>query len=252
MYYPLPEPNGFYTGDTEQVPYVGHLRDYYAWTWGDALFVMIDPYWQSPKQVGTEVGFERPDKDKSNRNGAVNGYTYTLQNIGWDSTLGDAQYKWLKKTLEESKAKYKFVFTHHVMGIDRGGIKLADLYEWGGKNHKGEWEFDKKRPGWELPIHQLMVKNGVTIFFQGHDYIFAHEVKDGIVYQETANPADASGMVAFPEAYDGDVLPGGGHLRVSVSPENVKVDYVRSYMPEKETAEHKQGEVAYSYTVKAR
>ena len=252
LYYPQPEPDGFYTGDTEPVQFVGLRRDYYAWTWGDALFVTIDPYWQSPTQVGTEVGFERPDKDKSNRKGAKNGYTYTLESIGWGSTLGDAQYKWLKKTLEESHAKYKFIFTHLVMGIDRGGIKRADLYEWGGKNHKGEWEFDKMRPGWELPIHQLMVKTGVTIFFQGHDHLFAHEVKDGIVYQETPNPADPSNSTPFPDAYAGDILPGGGHLRVSVTPDNVKVDYIRSYLPKDETPAHKQGEVAYSYAVKPR
>ena len=248
-YYPLPEPNGFYTGDAEPIPFVGLRRDYYAWTWGDALFVMIDPYWQSPKQVGTEVGFERPDKNKSNRKGAANGYTYTLASIGWDSTLGDAQYQWLKRTLEQSHAKYKFVFTHHVLGIDRGGVKIADLYEWGGKNIKGEWEFDKMRPGWELPIHQLMVKNGVTIFFQGHDHVFAREVRDGLVYQETPNPADASNNVTFPEAYENDILPSGGHLRVSVAPANVKVEYVRSYLPKDETAEHKQDEVAFSYVV---
>ena len=34
----------------------------------------------------------------------------------WALTLGDAQYHWFKRTLETSKAKYKFVFAHHVMG----------------------------------------------------------------------------------------------------------------------------------------
>jgi len=37
--------NGWHT---EQIPYIGLLRNYFAWTWGDALFVVIDPYWESP------------------------------------------------------------------------------------------------------------------------------------------------------------------------------------------------------------
>ena len=35
-----------------------------------------------------------------------------------------------------------------------------------------------------MPVHQLMVKNGVTIFFQGHDHLFARQERDGMVYQE--------------------------------------------------------------------
>ncbi|MBK6791105.1 MAG: hypothetical protein IPG80_00890 [Anaerolineales bacterium] len=41
------------------------------------------------------------------------------------------QYQWFRQTLETSNAKYKFVFTHHVLGTGRGGIELADTFEWG-------------------------------------------------------------------------------------------------------------------------
>jgi len=34
----------------------------------------------------------------------------------WDWTLGEAQYDWLKQTLEQSHAKFKFVCAHHVLG----------------------------------------------------------------------------------------------------------------------------------------
>ena len=149
------------------------------------------------------------------------------------------------------QAKYKFVFAHHVLGTGRGGIEESDVYEWGGRNKRGDWEFSQKRPGWELPIHQLMVKHGVTIFFQGHDHLFARQERDGIVYQEVPNPAD-QGYVAYNEdRYQSGVkLPNSGHLRVSVSPEQVKVDYVRCYLPKDETDQRKTGEVAYSYTIK--
>ncbi|MBK6791106.1 MAG: hypothetical protein IPG80_00895 [Anaerolineales bacterium] len=46
-YYPQPAPDNFYTGNVEPVEFIGQLRDYYAFTWGDALFVVIDPYWHS-------------------------------------------------------------------------------------------------------------------------------------------------------------------------------------------------------------
>jgi hypothetical protein len=273
LYYPQPAPDSFYTGDREPVEFVGLLHDYYAWTWGDALFVTMDPYWHSPVQIDAGIGGgggqggrgERPDGEGQGRpggrqGGEAQGRPGGRQGGGgpgggrnrdwWGITMGDAQYQWLKKTLEQSKARYKFVFAHHVLGTGRGGVEVADLYEWGGKNRAGEWEFDKKRPGWELPVHQLMVKHGVTIFFQGHDHLFARQQKDGVVYQETPNPADQGYSIYNREAYrSGDILPNSGYLRLTVSPENVKVDYVRSYLPKDETPDRKNGEIAFSYTI---
>lgn len=43
-YYPNPVPNEFYTGNTENDPLFGSVQNYYAFTWGDALYVSIDPY----------------------------------------------------------------------------------------------------------------------------------------------------------------------------------------------------------------
>ncbi len=232
LYYPQPAADGFYTGDTEPVKFIGQLRDYYAWTWGDALFVVIDPYGHSTAPVDNVFGGGEKRKDM------------------WAVTLGDAQYQWLKKTLVQSKAKYKFVFAHHVLGTGRGGIENAGLYEWGGKNKKGQFEFNQRRPNWELPIHQLMAKNGVTIFFQGHDHIFARQELDGVIYQTLPEPADPQYMLYNDDAYKSGVkLPNSGYLRVTVSPNDVKVDYIRSYLPEDEKEQHKNGEIAYSYTV---
>ena len=250
-FYPLPEPNGFYTGDQDKVEFIGSLRDYYAWTWGDALFITLDPYWHSKLPVDTML----IDGGKGNAvNAAGSASGRAVSTDMWEVTHGEAQYRWLKKTLEQSKAKYKFMFAHHVLGTGRGAIEMADLYEWGGKNADGVWEFDKKRPGWDLPIHQLMLKYGVSIFFQGHDHVFVRQEKDGIVYQETPNPGNPfyeNTAKQFRASYkSGDYLPPSGHLRVTVGPSNAKVDYIRSWMPKDETPEHKQGEVAFSYTVK--
>ena len=245
-HFPLPAPDGFYTGDAEPLKSIGPLRDYYAWTWGDALFVILDCYWHSPAQVDNPLhGDEGGNGDKSHDGHKDRDW--------WGITLGDAQCHWFQRTLEQSKAKFKFVFAHHVLGSGRGGIEESGLYEWGGRNKRGDWEFSQRRPGWELPIHQLMARHGVTIFFQGHDHLFARQERDGVVYQEVPMPTD-QGYVAYnQDRYQSGVkLPNSGHLRVTVSPEQVKVDYVRCYLPKDETGQRKTGDVAHSYTIKAK
>jgi PKD repeat protein len=232
-YYPLPVPDQFYSGDLEEVNAIGLLRDYYAFEWGDALFIVLDPYWHS------DVPVDNPAVTAGEKKRDM-----------WDITIGDDQYQWFKKTLEESGAKYKFVFTHHVLGTERGGIENAGLYEWGGYGKNGRWEFDEKRPNWELPIHPLMAKNKVTIFFQGHDHLFAHQELDGVVYQTLPCPADDTYTAFNEDAYEtGNTLPNSGHIRITVSPEQVKVDYVRSFLPGDETGGHKNREVGYSYVI---
>ena len=233
QYFPLPAPGTFYSGDTEPVPFIGLLRDYYAWTWGDALFVLIDFYWHSPVAVDNVAGNET-----------------TKTKDMWEVTLGDTQYNWFKQTLEGSKAKYKFVFSHHVLGTGRGGIEEAGQYEWGGNGSKGNWQFDSMRPGWAMPIHQLMAKNGVSIFFHCHDHLFAHQVLDGVVYQEVPIPADFTYTAFNSDAYkSGSVLPNAGFLNVTVSTAQVKVDYISSYLPKDEKTGRQNGQIAISYSL---
>ena len=231
-YYPQPAPDDFYGGDAQVMPYIGLLRDYYAWTWGDALFVVIDPYWHSTVAVDNRL-----DGEKNTRN-------------LWDVTLDETQYQWFKQTLEQSDAKFKFVFAHHVSGTGRGGIELAGLYEWGGYDKNGSWLFDEKRPGWPLPLHQLMVQNGVTIFFQGHDHIFVKQELDGVIYQSMPEPADPNYSLFNADKYlSGVELPNSGYVRVTVSADQVLVEYVRAYLPQDEGGGQFNGQAAYSYTV---
>lgn len=229
FYFANPFPNGFYTGNSVKEAHGMDLpENYYAFTWGDALFVVLDVY-------------RHCDINEKPQN--------------WDWTLGKTQYDWLKQTLETSKAKYKFVFGHHTRGQGRGAIVTAKDYEWGGNNGKNTYEFDTKRAGWGLPIHQLMVNNGVNIFFQGHDHLYAKESLDGLIYQETPMACDSTytiGMLANADAYTDVKMDGSGHLVVTVSPENVKVEYVRAYLPtDTKDGKRKNGEVAHSYTVVA-
>lgn len=228
-YYPNPSPNAFYSGNTEFEPYgVGYPENYYAWEWGDALFVVLDVY--------------RNENDSSDKP------------KNWDWSLGLPQYTWLKNTLESSSSKYKFVFAHHVRGQGRGGITNARLFEWGGYEQNGSnYTFDQKRPGWGKPIHQLFKDNGVNIFFQGHDHVFAHEVMDGITYQALPMPSDTSymiGKLANADAYTSDTLDGSGHIRVEVNSDCIQVDYIKAFLPKDTLINgNKNGSIAFSYQI---
>ena len=210
-YYPNPLPDGFYTGNDLNDLYLGKRENYYAWNWGDALFVVIDPYEYSP--------------------------TKPLE--AWGFTTGKTQYDWFRNTLESSKAKYKFVFAHQIVGGDnlgRGGSERVDFAEMGGKNSDGTWGFDTKRPGWGKPIHQLLVENGVQIYFHGHDHIYAEQPKDGVIYLEVPQPSIPQYTVAANAAaygyVSGTILPCSGHINVTVMPDSAKVDYIGGYHAE--------------------
>jgi hypothetical protein len=66
-------------------------------------------------------------------------------------------------------------------------------------------------------------------------------------------PSDSTyqlGVLANADAYTDITLDGSGHLRVSVEPDCVTVDYVRAYLPaDTVSGEHQNGELGYSYTV---
>ena len=110
-YFPMPGPDVFYSGDAEPLQGIGPLKDYYAWTWGDALFVV----------AGQLLAFARAGGQSSGRWRCGRG----KDRDWWDITLGDAQYQWLRKTLAESKAKFEFVFARHVLGSGPEGWMSA-------------------------------------------------------------------------------------------------------------------------------
>ncbi len=241
-YYPTPVDDDFYSGNLDplaaidETTYVDEFREnYYAWEWGDALFVVIDPFhytMELPYAPGT-AGEQTND-------------TWTGDQWSW--TLGKQQFDWFKETIENSNAKYKFVFSHQMVGgiprdisvntagYVRGGAEAAAYFEWGGNNADGTWGFDTQRPGWGgVPIHQLMVENGVSAYFHGHDHQYVYERRDGIVYQEVPSPSmTGSGFTGiYTEGTYADyetieMLPNSGHLRVTVTPEEATVEYVRS------------------------
>jgi hypothetical protein len=196
-FYPNPVPDAFYSGNTDPYAYLSgdHLKeDYYAWTWGDALFVVIDPYWHTTTKpfIGNMGGGESSDPGSGNR---------------WDWTLGLQQFNWLKQTLENSHAKYKFIFAHHMTGGadnygGRGGAVPANLVEWGGYNVDGTtwgWDANRNVAQWgSTPVHQIMVANQVSAFFHGHDHQYAYEQRDGIVYRKAPWGNCANNLSSMP------------------------------------------------------
>ena len=232
-YFLTPLPDSFYGGNSTRDPLAGVLQDYYSWEWGDALFVVLDPYWHSSGKRGDDC---------------------------WGLTLGKDQYDWLKKTLEASKARFKFVFIHQLVGgLDkqgRGGAEAAAFGDWGGKNADVTDGFKDHRPGWEIPIHQLLVRDHVSIVFHGHDHLFAKQDLDGIVYQEVPQPGFpglGSPRAAAEYGYkSGAILGGSGHLRVAVSESKATVEYIRAFLPKDENGQSKNGQAEHVYTLQGR
>ncbi|HEX8911559.1 MAG TPA: metallophosphoesterase, partial [Humisphaera sp.] len=206
-----PYPDGFYTGSPGADP-ATRRENYYAWTWGDALFVVLDPFAYTTAKP-------RSDAD------------------GWTWTLGKPQYDWLAATLAGSTARYKFVFLHHLVGGSlkeaRGGAEAAPFFEWGGKGVDGADEFAARRPGWAAPIHALLVKANVSVVFHGHDHLYARQSLDGVAYVEVPQPSNPKGDNAARSARDygyatGTILGSPGHVRVRIAAGGATVEYVRS------------------------
>ncbi|MEI6817645.1 MAG: metallophosphoesterase [Bacteroidota bacterium] len=225
-----PHPDGFYTGDTSNTNFVGHRESYYSWQWGDALFIVLDPYWYS-----------NPKPDSLH---------------GWYWTLGKPQYDWLKATLENSTATFKFVFSHQLVGGDpqgRGGIERANFYEWGGNNIDSTYGWTTNRPGWYKPIKDLLTENRVNVFFHGHDHFFGEQQKDCMIYQETPQPSlhnfNYPNQAAAYGYNAGLIIGNCGYLKVDVAPTGVTVNYIRAYKPSDTSSTRHNKDVAASYFI---
>ncbi|MFO1184404.1 MAG: metallophosphoesterase [Bauldia sp.] len=233
-HFPNPLPDRFYSGNATPVPGLGLPQNYYAFRWGDAEFIVLDSYWPTVERGGR---------------GSL-----------WDTTIGAEQYRWLTRTLETSTASLRFVFTHHLTGgggrDHRGGVEVAPFYEWGGREEDGAETFAANRPGWAMPIHQLLVKHRVNAVFRGHDHFYGRQELDGIAYQVVPQPSRAEGgRLTQPGEYGyrrGEFLPSPGHLRVSVEAGKARVDYVRAFLPEEAARGRTNGRIDASYELAAR
>jgi hypothetical protein len=126
-------------------------EDYYGFTWGDALFLILN----------------------------VTGYTLTDHSLNSpmgkkdDWTLGERQKAWLQRQLASSKARWKFLFVHHTVG-GNAGDEMNSRYGRGGGR--------AARMGEQALIHEWMRQYGVQALFYGHDHVFTDIVVDSIHY----------------------------------------------------------------------
>jgi len=232
--FPGPVSGGIHGGKATPDPDAGVLPSYYSWTWGDALFVVLDPYRFTTERV----------RDESE---------------GWNRTLGREQYDWLRRTLEASRERYVFVFVHQLVGglgkEGRGGIAAAPYFEWGGLDRDGSAGFAQHRPGWPEPLHDLFARHRVSAVFHGHDHLYAREELDGVTYQCVPQPGDPHGNTRSAEEYgytSGTRLGSPGHLRLRVQPDWASVQYVRSAGRGRGGTVELGAEVADGYTIAPR
>jgi hypothetical protein len=169
-------------------------QDYYAFTWGDALFVVLNvmSYTPTPHLLSVDAG--APD----------------------DWTLGAEQFDWLSRTLAAARAKWRFLFIHHAVGGAAGDPENSDYGRGGGRAaHVGE----------QARVHQLMQDFGVQIFFYGHDHVFTDMTVDGIHYSEPGSAGAPWMFGAELTGYSQSWLE-SGWARVAVSPDGVQVAFV--------------------------
>jgi len=169
------------------------FEDYYAFTWGDALFVVLNVMTYTPTDHLLSGNIGLPD----------------------DWTLGQQQLEWLSTTLSNAKAKWRFLFIHHTVGGAAGNIANSAYGRGGGQ---------AANVGEQATVHQLMKTYGVQIFFYGHDHVFTDMVVDDIHY---SLPGSAGAPWTFSTAETGytDYFTDSGWARVDVEPESVHVQF---------------------------
>ncbi len=171
-------------------------EDYYAFTWGDALFVVLNvmSYTPTAHELSSYPGV--PD----------------------DWTLGVDQFYWLNDTLASSASKWRFLFIHHAVGGSAGDFNNS-AYGRGGGNAAYVGEQEK--------IHSMMLRYGVQIFFYGHDHVFTDMVVDGIHY---TLPGSAGAPWLFDTSITGyprnEYYMYSGHARVEVNENTTRVVFL--------------------------
>jgi predicted phosphodiesterase len=172
----------------------GMDQDYYGFTWGDALFIVLNV-----------TGYTTIDHAHSGGIGQAD-----------DWTLGETQRNWLHDRLKRSREKWKFILIHHTVGGNAGDDVNSRYGRGGGRAaHVGE----------QAVIHGWMKQYGVQALFYGHDHVFTDQVVDGIHYI-------CAGSVGAPwkfgqneTGYDRFWTP-SGYTWVEVTPEKMTVAFI--------------------------
>ncbi len=201
---PAPDHKTYPQGGSEK-------EDYYAFTWGDVLYVMLN--------IQT---YSKP----SNPEALPSLMSDVNQITEW--TLGEKQMAWFESTLKNATERFRFVCMHHPAG-GNAGDPMNTLYGRGGAR---AWN-----TGEQVKIHALMKKHKVQIFFYGHDHVFVDDVVDGIHY---TLPGSCGAPWKFTKAETGyeRFWPDSGHAQLDVTPEKATVTFINV-----------EGKVLHSFSV---
>lgn len=159
------------------------LQNFYAFTWGNALFVVLDVFrYTEPGDPAVWLG----------------GGSRTRPGPTW--TLGLTQRAWLETVLSGSSAPYKFLLLHHLPG----GEQIHQPTKWYGRGSGANLtphvvDADATSPYyghvWDPEdwwLHQLCKTHGVTAVIKGHDHKFCHVVKETVHYVSAPTAAAPS------------------------------------------------------------
>ncbi|MBU1245422.1 MAG: metallophosphoesterase [Nanoarchaeota archaeon] len=162
-------------------------EDYYAFTWGNALFIVLNVM----SYTETDPFSNHTDET-------------------W--TLGETQLNWLNSTLQNATEPWKFIMIHHTVG------GYWPTWIWQGYGRGGGMA---AYSGEQAIVHQMMQDYGVQAFFHGHDHLFTDIVVDKVHYIEAGN---AGYPLSFSWPYD-YAFTGYGRTRVDVISDEITKFY---------------------------
>jgi 3',5'-cyclic AMP phosphodiesterase CpdA len=187
-------------------------QDYYAYTWGNALFVVLNVTGYTKIDHGHTTGVGKAD----------------------DWTLGEEQKAWLKKTLAASKERWKFIMMHHTVGGNAGDDVNTRYGRGGGRAAK---------VGEQATVHEWMKQYGVQVLFYGHDHVFTDIPVDGIHYI-CVGSAGAPWKFATDETGYTKYWPESGYTLVEVGTDSAKISFVDP------TGSAKEGRILNTITIR--
>jgi 3',5'-cyclic AMP phosphodiesterase CpdA len=186
LYMPGPDPTTYPLGGSP-------WQDYYAFSWGDATFFVLNVMTYTPTE-------------------------HLLDNTGGEAddwTLGAEQMAWFEAAVQQADSRWKFVMIHHAVG-GKAGNEANSRYGRGGGLAANVGE--------QAIVHQLMRDYGVQVFFYGHDHVFVDMTVDGIHYTQPGSAGAPWKFTTDETGYE-DFWYDSGWAKVDVAPESVHVTF---------------------------
>lgn len=141
------------------------LQNYYGFTWGDVLFVVLDTWRYS--DVGGDDSAYRDEPGQY--------------------AIGATQSSWLQGVLKASGESKKVILAHSLVGgVSVGQVQTTGFYSRGSGsdiNHTEPYNsLGVDESPAEISLHALARAYGVTLYCKGHDHKYCRSVRNGVHY----------------------------------------------------------------------